>query len=164
MIKEKLCRQVLRDSSLNSLAYNLSGQNKKDLIQELCLIICEKEDEELSKMDSYFNFWCVRTLINITGTRGSFTKKYRPHRLVYEDVKFDSELDYDKSVDELLDSIEGILNKIEDSEARGWYKRRLFKLYLDCGSLRKVEKEVGINYSSVYLTVKEVKEKIKKEL
>ena len=67
-------------------------------------------------------------------------------------------MEYDGKIDELLDRIDEIL---EDTY---WYKRELFKLYIECGSLRKVESAVGINYSSVYNTVREVKQNIKDKL
>ena len=40
----------------------------------------------------------------------------------------------------------------------------LFKTYLECGTFRAVENEVGINYVSVYHTVKDVKKHIKNNL
>ena len=159
-VKEKLCRQILKDPSLNSLAYRLAGENKKDLLQELALIICEKDEQELEKISNYFNFWCVRVLINMTGNNGNFSKKYRAVRYNYEDVNFNIKQDYDHSTDELIERIEVILSEIATEDTRGWYKKRLFDVYLECGSLRKVEEAVGIDHSSVYLTVKEVKQKI----
>ena len=157
-MKERLCNQVLNDPSLNSLAYRLVGEDRADLIQELALIICEKEDSELEKLSQYFNFWCVRVMINMTGARGNFTKLYSKKYINVEDLNFDSEQEYDDSIDELLDRVEDILKGVY------WYKRDLFKLYVQCGSLRKVEGEVGINYSSVYNTVREVKQTIKDKL
>ena len=157
-MKEKLCLHILNDPSLNSLAYRLAGDDKNDLIQELALIICEKDDKELEKLSEYFNFWCVRVMINMTGARGNFTKLYRTPYIDVNDLHFDSQMEYDGKIDELLDRIDEIL---EDTY---WYKRELFKLYIECGSLRKVESAVGINYSSVYNTVREVKQNIKDKL
>lgn len=157
-MKEELCRKLVNDKSLNSLAYRLAGEDKKDLIQELALIICEKEDKELKKIAEYFSFWCVRVMINMTGARGNFTKKYSNAYINYEDAIFDYKQEYDADLDVVIDAIEDILDGMK------WYKRDLFKLYLECGSFRKVEKEVGIDHSSVYLTVKEVKQTIKDKL
>jgi len=153
-----MCRHILNDPSLNSLAYRLAGKDKDDLIQELALLICEKTDEELSKVSEYFNFWCVRVMINMTGARGSFTKQYKTKYINPEDVNFNYGLEYDASIDDMLDRVDDILEGVY------WYKRELFKLYVECGSYRKVEKEVGINYLSVFHTVKDVKQKIKKRL
>ena len=153
-MKERLCIHLLKDPSLNSLAFRLAGEDKNDLIQELALIICEKTDSELARISDYFNFWCVRVMINMTGTRGNFTKQYRHHYIDVNDLNFDSLIEYDGNIDEILDRVDEIL------KSTYWYKRELFKLYVECGSLRKVQGEVGINYSSVYNTVREVKQTI----
>ena len=97
-------------------------------------------------------------MINITGKRGSFTKLYNPPRLNKEDVNFDRNLEYNGDIDEMLDRVDKALEGVY------WYKRELFKLYVECGSFRKVEKEVGINYLSVFHTVKDVKNRLKDKL
>ena len=153
-MKERLCLHLIKDPSLNSLAFRLAGEDKNDLIQELALIICEKTDNELVRISDYFNFWCVRVMINMTGTRGNFTKQYRTPFIDVNDLNFDSLVEYDGNIDEILDRVDEIL------KSTYWYKRELFKLYVECGSLRKVQGEVGINYSSVYNTVREVKQTI----
>lgn len=157
-----MCKHIITDPSLGSLAYRLAGNNKADLLQELSLIVCEKDEKELQKIDSYFNFWCVRTMINMAGKRGSFTKLYSREQPNAEDINFEHEYDY--TVDEQIERLHEVFDYIKKQSPNGWYKRDLFKLYVECGSLRKVEKEVGINYSSVYNTVKEVKEIIKDKL
>ena len=157
-MKETLCNHLLTDPSLNSLAYRLAGDDKADLMQEMALLILEESDEKIEKIANYFNFWCVRVMINITGKRGSFTKKYSKKYINAEDWYFDSQQDYDNETDEVLEKVDDILKHVY------WYKRDLFKLYLECGSLRKVEAEVGIPFVSVYNTVKEVKKTIKESL
>lgn len=157
-VKERLCNQMINDPSLNALAYRLAGGDKNDLLQELALIICEKTDEELEKIEDYFNFWCVRVMINMTGKRGNFTKQYRPERINYEEISFYHDLEYDGEIDDVLDKVDEILKGVY------WYKRELFKLYIECGSFRKVESEVGINYLSVFHTVKDVKNQLKDKL
>jgi len=157
-VKDKLCRYIINDPSLNSLAYRLAGKDKDDLMQELCLIVCQKEDSELEKMSSYFDFWCVRVMINITGSCGSFTKLFRQPKVNIEDAIFDQQLEYDHYTDELLNEVDNALQDVY------WYKRELFKLYIECGSFRKVEAAVGINHSSVFQTVTEVKKTIKERI
>jgi len=157
-----MCKHIITDPSLGSLAYRLAATNKNDLLQELALIVCEKEEKELKKIEGYFNFWCVRTMINMAGKRGSFTKLYSHEQPNAEDINFEHE--YDHSVEEQIEKVNEVFEFIKNEYPNGWYKRDLFKLYVECGSLRKVEKEVGINYSSVYNTVKEVKDIIKDKL
>lgn len=163
-VKEQLCKHILTDKSLSSLAYNLVGNKKKDLLQELGLIICEMDDQQRNKIEGYFNFWCVRTMINMTSPRGNFTKLYSPKLLNQEAVNFDRLDEYDYTIDELIEKVESALDEIASEQRRGWYKKELFKLYLQHGSFRKVEKDVGINYLSVFNTVKGLKNEIKEKL
>jgi hypothetical protein len=168
LIKERMCNHIINDVSLNALARRLAASDTSDLIQELALIVCEKDDEELIKIDNYFNFWCVRVMINMTGTRGNFTKLYRGQSIDADDAIFDSSLEYEDGVGYLSDIVyeclDDIYGKGKGDPNKNFYRRELFKLYLKLGSLRKVEKEVGINYSSVYNTVKEVKQTIIEKL
>lgn len=153
-----MCHHIVSNPSLKSLAYNLVQDDRNDLLQELALIVCEKSEPELEKMDGYFNFWCVRTLINMCGKRGNFTKLYNPQPYNFEDLRFDSDQDYDATVDEQLEQIDDMLKGVY------WYKRELFKTYFELGTYRAVEEKIGIDHSSVFLTVKEVKEHIKNKL
>jgi hypothetical protein len=92
------------------------------------------------------------------GKRGNFTKLYNPQPYNFEDLRFDSEQDYDTTVDEQLEQIDDMLKGVY------WYKRELFKTYFELGTYRAVEEKIGIDHSSVFLTVKEVKEHIKDKL
>jgi hypothetical protein len=157
-VKEKMYSHIINDPSLKSLAYNLAQNDSKDLLQELALIICEKTDEELAKIDSYFNFWCVRTLVNMCGKRGNFTKLYKAKTPDINELRYEYELSYDSTKDELLEKIDEILGGIY------WYKRDLFKLYFELGNYRAVEEEVDIDHVSVYNTVRDVKNHIKDNL
>ena len=159
-VKERLCTQLMNDPSLNSLAYRLAGNDKTDLMQEVALLICEKTDSELHRIESYFSFWCVRVMINMTGKRGEFTKKYRNKYIDADDWHFETMQDYDHDEDEMIRKVDEVLN---DASIH-WYKRDMFRLYCECGSLRKVEKEVGIPFVSVFNTVKEMREIIKERL
>lgn len=153
-VKATLIKQLYNDNSLRILAERLSGGLADDLIQEVGLAICEKSEQECVKLESYFNFWCVRVMMNMC-SNGKLKKRYEQGFIDWaEFVTFD----YDEGLDTKLDQIEGILKDVY------WYKREVFKLYLRCGSLRKVEKETGIDHCSVAATVKEVKKEIIEKL
>jgi hypothetical protein len=140
------------------LAYNLVEKKREDLLQELALIVCELTDEQREKIHGYFNFWCVRTMINMCGKRGAFTKKYTEKRWDVEELRFEAELVYDGDKDDMLEKVDEILKGVY------WYKRDLFKLYFELGTYRAVESDVEIDHVSVYNTVNEVKKHIKENL
>lgn len=153
-----MCLHIISDPSLKSLAYNLASKDRQDLLQELALIVCEKSDDELEKIHGYFNFWCVRTMINMCGKRGNFTKKYSDKYPDINELRFTAELEYDPSKDDMLEKVNEILEGVY------WYKRDLFKLYFELGTYRAVEDDVDIDHVSVYNTVKDVEKHIKENL
>lgn len=154
-MKDELLKQLFNDPSLKGLSLKLAGELSNDLLQEIGLVVCKKTDSEIEKLSGYFNFWCVRTMMNMC-SNGKFKKNYQEGYLDYNELKFS--VDYDHEQDEQIERIESLLDGLH------WYKRDLFKLYLECGSLRKVEAEVGIDHCSVSATVREVKKEIKEKL
>lgn len=154
-MKAKLIHHLYNDSSLRTLAERLCGGLADDLIQEVGLAICEKSEQECEKLEQYFNFWCVRVMMNMC-SNGKFKKIYEDTYLDWSELTFS--YDYDKELDAKLDKVEAALKDVY------WYKRELFKLYLECGSLRKVEAATGIDHCSVAATVKEVKKELSKKV
>ncbi len=144
---EQLCKRLLNDASLRSLARKLAGDLHEDLIQEVALVICEQNKD----ISDYFEFWCARTMINMTTKTGSFWRKYSPKQLDFEEVKFINDLEYNPEADEFWNELDDIFDKQE------WYKREMLRTYFECGSYRNVELCTGINHVSVYKTVKEAK-------
>lgn len=57
-----------------------------------------------------------------------------------------------------------ILKILNDDNLIQMHKRRIFLLYLECGSLRKTQLECGINYRKIGNVVNEVKMIIKNNL
>lgn len=154
-MKQELLKRLFNDESLKGLSLRLAGELSNDLLQEVGVVICEKTEDECRKLEGYFNFWCVKVMMNMT-SKGKFKKPYQEPYLDFNELKFS--YDYNPDVDKQIERIEDLL------EGMYWYKRDLFKLYLECGSLRKVEAEVGIDHCSVRNTVNEVKKEIKENL
>ncbi len=177
-LKEELCKRLLNDRSFRTLANRFGDPD--DIIQEVALIICQKNEEQLKKLDTYFNFWVARMIMNMnssTGQLGKVKKEYtitpREDTHLLEDKYYNPDFfgmsekrghvwhdgeEYDFSIDELIESVETELEKMH------WYDKGLFLTYLECGSLRKTEARVNIPYSSVNNTVNKVRNYIKDKL
>ena len=155
-MREILYRRLLNDASLRSLALKLTGEKHEDLIQEIALVICEKDDEQLMKLNDYFNFWVVRTMINMASKRGVMKKYHErnPSECI-ESIEVENE-DYDHSIDELLEKINNELSKMY------WYDRRLFEQHAKGEKLREISRQSGIPLTSIAGTVKGVKERLRR--
>ena len=149
-LTENLAHAILKNQSLTSYTKRLAGRNWKDCQQELLLIIAEKSEEDLLKIQPYFNFWCVRTIRNMNGNSG-LMKKYRSRDVDYEELKATSD-DYTKRV-----SAEQVK---EDLESLTFYEREMFNTYIEEGSCRAVSSLTQIPLTSVWETVSNVKFKL----
>ena len=148
--------QLRNDVSLCNLAKRCAGDKWEDVIQEIGIVICSKDDTELIKLNNYFNFWCARTIINMSSSKGVVG---RNKILIDENAdvsEYTGESDVD--IEEIHTKATKILEQIH------WYDRDLFKVYLETGSFRKTSKETKIPLTSVHATVRGVKEELIRKL
>jgi len=152
MLKTQFLKYVITDTSIRGYAMRLAGPNWEDCLQELALIICEKSEKELLDIQGYRNFWCVRTIRNMNGKRGVMAK-YRNRSITKaEKDEIDSATwEYSKRCDA------GVLERLEKMH---WYQRELFKCYVEEGTIRKVSELTGIPSTSVFDTIKKVKDEL----
>ena len=136
---DEMCKQLFTNGALRSLSIKLAGDLHDDLIQEVALALLESGKEV---KPSFFEFWCVRTMINMTSKTGSFWRKYSERYIDQNEIRFQNELQYDPKPDEFWNELDEIFSKQE------WYKKEMLKTYFECGSYRNIEKETGINYGS----------------
>jgi len=155
-VKEKLCKQLLKDRTFKTLAFRFAGNMADDLLQEVAEVICNKSDKELEKINDYFNFWVSRTIMNMGSSTGQIGR-IKKHSPIPETINIEEEK-YNPVIDEQAQRVEEILKEIY------WYKSELFRTYMDCGTYRAVEDLTGIDHVSVYHTVKEVKKILKERL
>jgi DNA-directed RNA polymerase specialized sigma24 family protein len=150
-VKEKLCRRLLEDKKLKVLAQRLGGSQWEDVLQEVAVLICEYPDPE--KLDKWFNFWCARVIMNMTSSTGQIGK-LKSRRIEHCELV---EFEYDHEIDKQFEEVNKILDGMD------WYDRELFKTYVEEGSLRNVEKRIGIKYGSVWNTVDKVRKQVNEE-
>ena len=157
MLRDKLINHVLNNSSLTGRMLALSGRDWEDCRQELMLIICEKDEDYLNKIEPYFDFWCVRTIRNMNGKRGVMDK-YRDKYLDKYEYK-----DYESQTDEYVTRYKEDVLKVFDKEAEEltWYQKMMFQSYIEEGSLDKLSKATGIPKVTIWDTISEIKFKLK---
>ena len=157
MVRDKLIEHVMTDTSLTSYMKRRAGANWEDCRSELCLVVAEKTDVELKKIEPYFNFWCVRVVRNINDeTRGRHAmSKYKQERFDIVEVE-GAMLQVDDS------AILTIVNKVMDN--LHWYDRELFKAYIEEGTMRNLSKATGIPLRSIWTTVNKVRDHIRSKV
>lgn len=158
-MKEELLRKLFNDDSLKGLSLKLAGSLSNDLLQEVGLVVCETSDKDVERISSYFNFWCVRTMINMTSSTGRFWKKYSDRYYEQSEIEYQIKDEYDPLPDKMWQMLDEVFDKKTE-----WYKRDILKLYCECGSYRNIEELTKINHVSAYYSVKDAKKILKERL
>ncbi len=158
-MKEELCNRLLKEESFRLLIHRY-GQDPDDILQEVALILCEKDDKELANIANCFKFYISRTIMNLCSYNGPIGKLKR-RRLEADKVIESLDNEYDYTIDERYYEI------LKQLAALPYYERELFKAYVEEGSLRKLQDATakdglpGIPYSSIHKTVTKVRNIIK---
>ena len=164
-----------RVSEFNKMARSICNDivTAQELVQELFLKLCliEKEEGGLDRL-SFFNvktdrleintFYCYRIMTNV------YLDYLRRDKVIYveqyEDLDLadssadpeEIELDYQKAKADLLNEVEQSLKELH------WYDAKLFEHYQnEVKSVRELAEETGISHTSIYNTIRNVKEAIK---
>ena len=154
---------------LLKLAEKITKGNKvdaQDLVQDLYVIILEYDQEKIKKIveNGHLVFWSARVLMNqYVRTNSAFkTKYYTKLRTENYDVK---NFQYFDSIEELVE-FENKLQFVKDKMNNlHEYDKLLFEIYFSSGkSILKLAKDTGISTTSIYTTLKNVKQYLKDEV
>ena len=154
---------------LLKLAEKITKGNKvdaQDLVQDLYVIILEYDQEKIKKIveNGHLVFWSARVLMNqYVRTNSAFkTKYYTKLRTENYDVK---NFHYFDGIEELVE-FENKLRFVKDKMNNlHEYDKLLFEIYFSSGkSIRKLAKDTGISTTSIYTTLKNVKQYLKDEV
>ena len=124
---------------------------QEDLRQHLFLTLLEKPEAFILELHSRgkLQHYVVSTLFNLVRWQtGTFNKTKLREVLVEELPELTEEIQTDAPVVEL--------------ERLYWYEARMLELYAEHRSYRKIEALTGINYVSVFNTIKKARANIKK--
>ncbi len=159
-----------------SIIMNIVEDDKvaRALVSELSLYYLERREETTKKInEKNFKYWFIRTVINQVKSKSS--PFYKNYVKIYSDVDISkySELLEDVSDDDIEHKIikerkhkwlESIIEGKSDVKMT-WFENQMFKLYyIEGKTYRAIQDEWGVNFLTVFNTVKELKEKIKKKV
>lgn len=148
-LRDRFCLHVTTDPNLRQLARRLLPHHHEDLLQHVALVICEMPDEQVNRIEPYFNFWCVRTITNSAGRWGQVGK-------YAADPITDTAPDIADTEDEHPD--------ITPLRHLYWYDRELLTLYAELGSTRAVSDRLGIPLTSIKRDIADAKQRARELL
>jgi hypothetical protein len=125
-----------------------------DLFQHIWVKILEMDCNKLEQIYSkgYLQFYIYRMIVNeAKNPNNPFLKEMAVNTKRLEEILEPTE-------DEIEDNFEdNLLMVTKELEVLFWYDKKIFELYVEFGSLRKVAAKTGIKYGSIHQTVCKVK-------
>jgi DNA-directed RNA polymerase specialized sigma24 family protein len=183
-VKEDIIIQLYTDARFKRITRNACSECgyhfTEDMHSEVVLTIIENGDDlnEINNLFYYFHAFAIRVIkYNYATSKKYGYNKNRLDGISLEaqnesyDIETDSivydvmeEVDEKTTTDKFIERKEELLSDSANDNWRDKYERELFKLYIEHGSYREVQKAVGIPFRSVADALKSFKEKIKKKL
>ena len=157
-------------------SFKLSSNDANELVQEMYLRIHDytKDVNKIMYNETEVNtFYVYITLKNLYYSKFGYRKKKKvylfseistdDHNYLYHKMKCD--MLEDRKNKEKKINLEALYDKIDEViEEWYWYDKKLTKLYLNTNmSMRDISKETKISLSSIFNTLTNAKEKIRKE-
>jgi DNA-directed RNA polymerase specialized sigma24 family protein len=140
---------------------NIAGPLADDLFQHIWVRILEFPRDKIESINKkgYLQFYICRMIINEARNKNNpFLKtiKFKTDpikEIEIEEYDLESDIDFETKTTHIKEKLNEIF----------WYDKKIFELYLEFGSLRKVAAQTGIKYGAIYQTVNKVKRIIKNE-
>ena len=137
----------------------------KDLTQDVFVIILEYDTEKMNTIidNGHLIFWTVRVMMNqYVRSNSTFKRKYytylRTDNFDIKNFEIFDDIEWHKEKENKLEFISEKLKDIHE------YDKLLFQVYYSSGkSIRKLAKETGISATSIYTTLKNVKNYLRDE-
>lgn len=164
--------EVIFEKEFETIFRNIGGEEWQDLRQEVALVLLEYDKDKLNEIvnrgKNDLRFWIVRVSINQVTTNGRFLYKMKEFSKYVKFIYLDDFARFHSVTEEPEESFESKIekaNKINEKlKTLEWYDQRIFSLYLEKGSVRKVAIQVGIPPTSIFNTIKKVKKCLKQSL
>jgi RNA polymerase sigma factor (sigma-70 family) len=141
----------------------------QDLTQEVYIIMLEYNQEKLKTIydNGHLKFWVARVMLNqYLRSSSPFKKKHHTYlkdeNALICDLRQDnseSDISYKIETEKRLELVNGIMNDLH------FYDKTLFKVYYETNhSIRSLAEATGISTTSIFHTIKNVRNYIKDEI
>lgn len=138
----------------------IAGHLSDDLFQHIWVKILEFDHVKLEQiyLKGYLQFYIYRMIVNEARNKNNpFLKNHK-----HIDLEFTFNDEYDKEQD---NEFESNLKKVKANlDKLFWYDKKIFELYIEFGSLRKVSAQTGIKYGAIHQTVTKVKKQLNENI
>ncbi len=138
----------------------IAGHLSDDLFQHIWVKILEFDQVKLEQiyLKGYLQFYIYRMIVNEARNKNnSFLKSHK-----HIEFEFTFAEEYDKEQDAQFET--NLIKVKSNLEKLFWYDKKIFELYIEFGSLRKVSAKTGIKYGAIHQTIKKVKKQLNENI
>lgn len=173
MSNRLIVQTLAADSWVRETVKGIAGKSGRadivdDICQDLYLILLEKPESELMQVynSGYIKWYIVRTLVNmVRSPRHPLHKQYA----VFDSLPDEVENVLTESADDAIEQ-QGIRCEADASAVLSdtlqrlyWYDARLFQLWCQKQSCRRISRQTGISHREVLRVINRIKKQIKQE-
>jgi len=171
-VKEKILKEIFSNKGIQAYAKKVCNGDDfhNDLVQELYIYLNDKDENLIvdmyNKKTIYFYIFRIM-YYSWNSATSPFYKKYKATN--YNELKHFEISDNEPQIESDMFDYAKWINKIEYDIKESWYNNKvhtegvLMLKYLELGSYREVEKEMGISYRTVQSIVQRYAKKLKDE-
>lgn len=173
MTRNQIIEQVANDIEFKKICRKICRKNGMgdELFQEVLQCLCEYEPKNLVEIyrksnGVWFKFFVIRIAMNMNANKYSnFNKLYNNFSAINFDLP-DNPAELSKEQEEILhERLQQELKYIEKKYNGEFpYEIRMLEAYLHHGTFRKLSNATGISMIACYNTIKQLREKIKKNV
>lgn len=164
----QICNEIMDPNGpfQDYIKTKIPEQHQGDLLQEIMIILLEKPKKLI---EAYEGKWLRYLFVNISSKQffSSSSPYHKKYRQPFNELNYDmniediSDIDY-KTEMELKNSL---LQTALENTKLSWYQQNLMRYYFDENlSYKKIEKETGIDHSSIFIEIHKCLRKIRESL
>ena len=144
-----ICRKIARSKDLAD-----------DLLQHIVLLILEGKVNNIINVTKAGNlkWFFVRICLNQhnSTSTSTFSRLYKHFEPTMEYLPIEQEINDCSEFEEVFEKEYNQVTQYINE--RGWYHAKLFELYVEVGSIRKLSKQTNISHVSIFKSIKDTKE------
>ena len=162
MTKEQIAELICRDKTYRAICRKIarSADLADDLLQHIVLLILEGKAGNIEQVTASGNlrWYFVRLCTNQyqSTSTSTFSRLYKHFEPVMEYLPIEQEInDCSEDMELFEKEYKQVTQYINE---RGWYHAKLFELYIEIGSIRKLSKQTKISHVSIFKSLKDTKD------
>lgn len=165
---DKICKEIMDKNGKfqDYIKTKIPQQHQDDLLQEILIILLEKPKKLI---EAYENKWLMYLFVNIASKQffSSTSPYHKKYRQPFNELNYDMNIEdvTDIEYKEEMELKNDLLNSALENTKLTWYQQQLLDYYFTQNlSYKKIEKEIGVDHSSIFIDIHKCLRRIREQL